>query len=76
MPPAAIPFRVTPAPLVGARWAALLCAALLAGFALLAGRLWLGPDGGRETAVEQPVGPADSSPARPQATAPDPGDNP
>ena len=62
MPPAAVPLRVSFAPLVGARWAGLLCAALLLGFALLAGRLWLGPGSGRETCVQQPVGPADFSP--------------
>ena len=74
--PAAVPFRAAPAvALGGARWAGILCAALLAGYALLAARLWLGP-GAQETVIQQPVGPADLPPEHAEVTAPDPGDNP
>ncbi len=73
--PLADPFPAQPEPLAGARWAAILGGALLAGFALLTGGRLL-PGGGRETVLQQPVSPADFPTDHPALTAPDPGDNP
>ena len=74
MSAAADPALVPPAPL-GEWWAWALCMTLLAGLGVLTAARWLVPASSHETVVQQAIGPTDFPPARPEATAPDPGDD-